>query len=76
MDLDQPWKVIARTKDYLLAPTEIYERVGDVPNVVFPSAAVVLDDTLRLYYGCADTVVGMAEANISELIAFIKERSL
>lgn len=76
LDLEEPWKVIARTKDYLLAPTELYERVGDVPNVVFPSAAVELGDTLRLYYGCADTAVGMAEANINELISFIKERSL
>ncbi len=76
LDLDEPWKVIARTRDYLLAPSEIYERVGDVPNVVFPSAAVVNGETLRLYYGCADTNVGMAEAEIPELIAFIKERSL
>ncbi|MCB1121207.1 MAG: glycoside hydrolase family 130 protein [Verrucomicrobiae bacterium] len=76
LDLDQPWKVLARTRDYLLAPTEPYERVGDVPNVVFPSAAVVLGDTLRLYYGCADTAVGMAEARMDKLIAFIKDHSL
>ncbi len=76
LDLEKPWKVIARSKDYLLAPTMQYERVGDVPNVVFPSSAVVNDETLRIYYGCADTVVGMAEANINEVIAFVKERSL
>lgn len=76
LDLEEPWKVIARTKDYLLAPTEAYERVGDVPNVVFPSSAILLGDTLRLYYGCADTVVSMAEAKIDELIGFIKTHSL
>ncbi|MBF0252583.1 MAG: glycoside hydrolase family 130 protein [Candidatus Omnitrophica bacterium] len=75
-DLDKPWKVIARTKDYLLAPTEIYERVGDVPNVVFPSSAVMLGDTLRIYYGCADTCVSMAEAKLKEVIKFIKEHKL
>ena len=48
LDLDQPWKVRYRTKDYLLAPTEPYERVGDVPNVVFPSSALVLGETVRL----------------------------
>ncbi len=75
MDLDKPWKVIARTKDYLLAPSEIYERVGDVPNVVFPSSAVVKGDYLRLYYGCADTCISVAEASIKDIIQFIKTHS-
>ena len=76
LDLEKPWKVLHRTKDYLLAPTEPYERVGDVPNVIFPSSAVVNGDTLRLYYGCADTCISMAEANLGELLAFIKAHSL
>ncbi len=76
LDLDEPWKVIARTRDYLLGPTETYERVGDVPNVIFPSAAVVNGETLRLYYGCADTCVGMAEAEIPDLITFIREHRM
>jgi beta-1,4-mannooligosaccharide/beta-1,4-mannosyl-N-acetylglucosamine phosphorylase len=66
LDLDKPWKVIHRTQDYLLAPTETYERVGDVPNVVFPSSAVVEGDKMRLYYGCADTCISMAEAKVSD----------
>ena len=77
LDLEQPWRVLYRAKDYLLAPAELYERVGDVPNVVFPTAAI-LDDTgsrLRLYYGCADTCIGMAEAELGDLIAWVKERS-
>lgn len=76
LDKEKPWKVLYRTKDYLLAPTEIYERVGDVPNVVFPSSAVVMGDTLRLYYGCADTCISMAEAGIEDIIRFVKENSL
>ncbi len=75
LDLDKPWKVIHRTQDYLLAPTEIYERVGDVPNVVFPSSAVVEGDKIRLYYGCADTCISMAEAKVSDVIQFIKTHS-
>ena len=75
LDLDKPWKVIHRTQDYLLAPTELYERVGDVPNVVFPSSAVVNGSTLRLYYGCADTCVSIAEAEIPDIIDFIKTHS-
>ncbi|CAG1015507.1 MAG: glycoside hydrolase family 130 protein [Anaerolinea sp.] len=75
LDLEKPWKVIARTQDYLLGPTEPYERVGDVPNVVFPSSAVVEGDNLRLYYGCADTCIGMAEAKVSEIVDFVKTHS-
>jgi len=75
LDLDEPWKVLYRTKDYLLGPSEPYERVGDVPNVVFPSSAIVEGDRLRLYYGCADTCISVADAKVSELVAFIKTHS-
>lgn len=75
LDADKPWKVLYRTRDYLLAPTELYERVGDVPNVIFPSSAVLIGNTLRLYYGCADTCISMAEAKLKDVIKFIKTRS-
>ncbi len=75
LDLEKPWKVLYRTRDYLLAPTETYERVGDVPNVVFPSSVIVEGDILRLYYGCADTCVSVAEAAIPDIIKFIKAHS-
>jgi beta-1,4-mannooligosaccharide/beta-1,4-mannosyl-N-acetylglucosamine phosphorylase len=75
LDLERPWKVLYRTKDYMLAPTEAYERVGDVPNVVFPSSAHMEGDRLRLYYGCADTCVSMAEAELGDVIDFIKKHS-
>ena len=64
-----------RTQDYLLAPTELYERVGDVPNVVFPSSAVVNGEMLRLYYGCADTCISIAEAKVSDIVDFVKTHS-
>ena len=74
LDLEQPWKVIARSEPYLLAPQAAYERTGDVPNVVFPCAALVDADTGRLaiYYGAADTVVCLAFATIHEVIDFVK----
>jgi beta-1,4-mannooligosaccharide/beta-1,4-mannosyl-N-acetylglucosamine phosphorylase len=51
--------------------------MGDVPNVVFPCAALADADTDRLaiYYGCADSVTGIAFARVDELIDFIKEHS-
>ncbi|MBD3426445.1 MAG: glycosidase [Candidatus Omnitrophica bacterium] len=75
LDLEEPWKVLYRTKDYLLAPSEPYERVGDVPNVVFPSSAIVNDGTIRIYYGCADTCISIAEGEIEEVIDYIKTHS-
>ena len=71
LDLDEPWRVKYRSKDYLLAPWELYECVGDVPNVVFPCAALTDSATGRIaiYYGCADTVTGIAFTTVDELIA-------
>ena len=78
LDLEQPWKVLYRTAPYLISPQTLYECVGDVPNVVFPCAALTDADTGRIaiYYGAADTVVGLAFAQVDELIAFIKENSV
>jgi beta-1,4-mannooligosaccharide/beta-1,4-mannosyl-N-acetylglucosamine phosphorylase len=77
LDLDQPWKVIARSQDYLLSPQVSYEQVGDVPNVAFPCAALVDEpgDRLTIYYGGADTVVCMAHGYLSEVVEFVRSRS-
>ena len=77
LDLDQPWKVIHRARPYLLNPLELYECVGDTPNVVFPCAALADADTGRLaiYYGAADTCTCLAFAHVDELISFVKENS-
>ncbi|MBC7221427.1 glycoside hydrolase family 130 protein [Candidatus Bipolaricaulota bacterium] len=78
LDLDEPWKVIYRTRPYLLNPREYYECVGDVPNVVFPTAALYDPPTGRIaiYYGAADTVTCLAFTLFDELFDFIKENSL
>jgi beta-1,4-mannooligosaccharide/beta-1,4-mannosyl-N-acetylglucosamine phosphorylase len=70
LDLDQPWKVVARSRDYLLSPQVPYEQVGDVPNVVFPCAALVdvPADRITVYYGGADTVTCMAHGRLSEVL--------
>jgi beta-1,4-mannooligosaccharide/beta-1,4-mannosyl-N-acetylglucosamine phosphorylase len=74
LDLDEPWRVVARGRDYLLSPQLPYEQVGDVPNVVFPCAALVDEpaDRVTIYYGGADTVVCLAHAHLSELLAFVR----
>ena len=73
LDLDEPWNVVARGRDYLLSPQAPYEQVGDVPNVVLPCAALVDPETDRLsvYYGGADTVVCLAHGHLSEVLDFV-----
>lgn len=77
LDQDNPEKVLCRGRRYLLAPAELYESVGDVPNVVFPCAAVNDDaGKIAIYYGAADTVVGIAFGYISEIIEYLKSDSI
>ena len=77
LDLDEPWKVIARSRDYLISPQKQYEQVGDVQNVTFPCAALVDEPTGRvtIYYGAADTVTCLAHGYLKDIISFVKERS-
>ena len=78
LDLDRPYKVICRSAPYLMSPQRLYECVGDVPNVVFPCAALVDGATGRLaiYYGGADTVVALAFARVDELLDFVQANPL
>jgi len=68
LDLDNPSKVLYRTHDPLLEPTMEYERHGMVNNVVFPCGSVLLKDKLYVYYGGADSVVGVATIDMDILI--------
>jgi beta-1,4-mannooligosaccharide/beta-1,4-mannosyl-N-acetylglucosamine phosphorylase len=78
LDIDKPWKIRYRTAPYILAPSTDYERVGDVPNVLFPCAALVDADTGRIamYYGGADTVTCLAFGYADEIIDFVRKNSL
>ncbi len=78
LDLEKPWKVIARAEPYLISPWEPYECVGDVPNVTFPCAALVDGDTGRLaiYYGGADTVVCLAFSYVQDVVDFVKKNAM
>ena len=71
-DLADPTRVIARSDEFIFAPEMDYERIGDVPNVVFPQGWIAdPDGTLRIYYGAADQSVCLAGANLAELLAYL-----
>ncbi len=76
LDLRNPAKVLYRSQPYLLAPAAPYELAGDVPNVVFPCAALSDGEKIAVYYGAADTVVGLAFGYLDEIIDFLKNNSL
>jgi predicted GH43/DUF377 family glycosyl hydrolase len=73
LDRDDPARVLARSREWVFGPDAEYERVGDVPNVVFPCGWLLLEDgdTIRLYYGAADTTVAVATASLEQLLAFL-----
>ena len=70
LDLDEPTRVLHRLPEWILWPLAAYERVGDVPNVVFPCGLVHDAKTgeIRLYYGAADSCICLATAQLSELL--------
>jgi beta-1,4-mannooligosaccharide/beta-1,4-mannosyl-N-acetylglucosamine phosphorylase len=74
LDLEEPSKVLYRSKYYLLTPEAEYETCGFVPNVCFPCATLCDAPTGRLaiYYGAADTYTAVAFGKIDEIIAYTK----
>lgn len=60
LDPDDPSRVLARSTEPILAPETADERLGTVPNVVFPTAIEEVGGTHYVFYGMADTKIGVA----------------
>jgi beta-1,4-mannooligosaccharide/beta-1,4-mannosyl-N-acetylglucosamine phosphorylase len=83
LDLEDPVRVVSRSRANVLEPREPYELSGQVPNVVFPSGMVVEEfdrdgfalasSPVKVYYGAADTVVGLAVTTVRELLEAAEE---
>jgi len=73
LDIDEPSKVLYRSDSYILTPEVWYEEQGFVPNVCFPCATLCDADTGRIaiYYGCADSYVGVAFTTADEVFSYI-----
>jgi predicted GH43/DUF377 family glycosyl hydrolase len=71
LDLEDPGTVLHKLDEWVFAPEERYEMTGDVGRVVFPCGWVrdAAADKLFLYYGAADTVIGLATARFSDVLA-------
>lgn len=83
LDLNNPAKVLSRSWCNILEPREMYELTGQVPNVVFPSGMIVKEfdaggfakpeSEVYVYYGAADTSIGLAITSINELLELTKQ---
>lgn len=68
MDLEHPSKVIARTIDPIMVPTETYELSGFFGYVVFTNGHIVDGDHLTIYYGAADEFVCGAHFSVKQIL--------
>ena len=70
VDLDDPTRVLNRPKQAIFWPEELWEIRGDVPNVVFSCANVVVNGTVYVYYGGGDHVIGLATCQLNDLLDY------
>ncbi|MEK9185784.1 MAG: hypothetical protein AAB863_03345, partial [Patescibacteria group bacterium] len=68
LDLKDPTTVLARTAVPLFEPEAEYEMKGAMPRVVFPCGLVARGDTAYMYYGAADSTVGVATFSLKEIL--------
>ena len=74
LDIEEPRQIEGRTSLPLLVPEASYELEGDVPNIVFPSGALIKEEFLYVYYGAADTRCALATMHLASLLDQIKPR--
>lgn len=72
MDLNDPSKVIARTVDPIMQPTESYELTGFFGHVVFTNGHIVNGDEITVYYGAADEHVCAARFSLEDILNLLK----
>lgn len=77
LDLENPEKVLCRTRHPIYIPSAPYELYGDeqypvdVPAVVFPVGAIVRKDKLILYAGAGDKYIILLSCNLDNLVDYL-----
>ena len=70
VDIEKPWIVKGMSREPILAPDKLHERVGDVQNVVFTNGWIVEGNgDVKIYYSGADTNICLAETDIKYLLS-------
>ncbi len=76
-DLQNPELCLKRGDEWIFGPEEPFEQQGDVGNVVFPCGYTIAPDgdTLQLYYGAADTSIGLAIGSVKAMLEWLEQHS-
>lgn len=74
LDLEDPTKLLRRSDEWVFGPRESYEKQGDIPDVVFPCGWILDQEAgkIKMYYGAADTCIGLATAKLCDLLDYIR----
>ena len=72
LDLNDPSKVLARSKEPVMEPVAPYEQTGFFGNVVFTNGHYLTGDTLKVFYGASDEVICKATFSINEIFNSLK----
>lgn len=73
LDLDEPWRVLARSETPIMEPLATYEQEGFFGHVIFTNGHVVDGDSITIYYGAADSVICAARLSIRSILASLRE---
>ena len=71
LDLKNPAHLVARSEVPILEPECDWEKKGIVDNVVFTNGSIIRGDTLYVYYGGADKVLGVATGSVSSIMSHL-----
>jgi predicted GH43/DUF377 family glycosyl hydrolase len=73
LDLEEPWKVLARSQEPILIPETPYEREGFLPDIIFHNGLIQTDnDTLHIFYGGGDALTCGCTTSISDILNTLK----
>lgn len=72
LELNNPLKLIGRSPSPLLIAEVDYETKGLIPDVVFPSGALVKNEELGVYYGASDNYCCLATCSLEELLKTLR----
>lgn len=75
LDLEDPTKVICRSNQPILTPEAKYENEGFKAGVVYPCGAVIIGNTIFVYYGGADSYVCVATADLDKFLSDLKQQN-
>ena len=75
LDLENPLIVLKRSDEWIFGPEKVYEKMGDVSDVVFSCGWIhdPITDLVKMYYGGADSCICLATAKLEDVLSYVKK---